>query len=255
MKDIITDLDALAVAAEPLTFITDTGVDKTEGENIINELRERLLSDDSLLALAAPQIGINKRIFCIKFADEVKTFVNPIIVKKSGSVIAPETCASMPGKEILISRPTEITAVYYNDEFRYEDNKMLGGAARVFDQMAQLLDGILPSELGLVSDVAEDGSLADLSEEEIAELAEVYKKFVQTKTEAMQKALAENAEANAAYKKIKFTEDVINGRTLVVDNPEETDKSTPKLNRSQRRAIEHGKVKAAGGKKHARRKN
>ena len=48
----------------------------------------------------------------------------------------------MPGQEILITRPEEITIVYYNDEFKYEENKLLGAAARLFDQSAQLLESL-----------------------------------------------------------------------------------------------------------------
>ena len=50
----------------------------------------------------------------------------PIITKKKGVNIVIETCASMPGKEIVIGRPEEITVVYYSDEFNYEDNKLVG---------------------------------------------------------------------------------------------------------------------------------
>ena len=39
----------------------------------------------------------------------------------------------MPGKEI-IARPEEITVVYYTDDFKYEENKLVGPAAAIFDQ-------------------------------------------------------------------------------------------------------------------------
>ena len=59
-----------------------------------------LEGDANLMAISAPQIGIEKRIFCIKFNDEIKTFINPIITKKSDYKIVTETC-SMPGKRNL----------------------------------------------------------------------------------------------------------------------------------------------------------
>ena len=91
-------------------------------------------ANPDILALAAPQIGINKRIFCLRFNDQIKVFINPIITKKKGLTIAVETCCSMPGKEIVIGRPEEVTVVYYNEEFKYEDNKLLGAAASLLRQ-------------------------------------------------------------------------------------------------------------------------
>lgn len=230
MNTIITDLDLLTKSAEPLEFLTETGVDKTEGETIIKELKEVLENDKTIVTLAAPQIGINKRIFCIRFADQIKVFINPIITKKTGSIIGPETFNSLPGKEILIARPEEISAVYYNDEFKYEDNKFLKTVARLFDQQCQLLDGILPNELGLVSDIEEDGSLWDLTDDEFKQVVDVYKEFIKLKSDALYKDLEADEELNKEYRKLKFTEDVINGRTQVV-------KKEPKLNRETRRAI------------------
>jgi len=243
MSEIITDLSILSTPAEPLEFLTDKGVEKDEGESIIKQLKEVLASNENILAISAPQIGINKRIFCIKFNDVIKTFINPIVTKKSGSVIAPETCASLPGKEILIARPAEVTVVYYNDDFKYEDNKLMGPAAAIFDQQAQLLDGITPDVLGLVSDVAEDGSLADLNEEEIKELKEFYKQYVETKLKAINSTISDDPEVQAQLRKLKFTEDVINGRSAVVG------KDGPKLNRAQRRALAKRGKNRKGGKK------
>ena len=157
MEAIITDIEVLSAPAEPLTFLTEQGAQTEEGTEIVNKIKEVMEANKELLALAAPQIGINKRIFCLRFNDQIKTFINPIITKKKGLNIVIETCASMPGKEIVIGRPEEVTVVYYNDEFKYEDNKLVGVAASLFDQQAQILDGVLPSELGLVSDIEEDG--------------------------------------------------------------------------------------------------
>ena len=216
MTKIITNLDALRQASEPLKFISEAGLDKTEGEDIIKQLHAAMEADTTILTLAAPQIGINKRIFCIRFDDVIKTFIDPIITKKANYKIAPETCVSMPGKEILISRPEEVTVVYYTSEFKYEENKLLGAAARLFDQQAQLLDGVLPDDLGLVSDVELDGSLADLSEEEINELVDFYKEYVKVKTEAVQKVINEDEDLQNDYKKMHFAEKVVNGQAAVI---------------------------------------
>lgn len=215
---IITDLDILRQAAEPLKFLSEEGVQQEEGKEIVDTILAAMQDNPDLLAISAPQLGINKRIFCIRFDDAIKTFIDPIITKKSTYKIAPETFPSMPGKEILITRPEEITVIYYTADFKYEENKLLGAAARLFDQQAQLLDGILPDDLGLVSDVATDGSLAELSEAEIDELVEFYKTYVQVKANALKQKIEADPELEKVYKHLNFSEKVINGMAAVVAN-------------------------------------
>jgi peptide deformylase len=221
MVEIIKDIEKLTNPAAPLQFLTEQGVEKEEGLEIISKIKEVMEADPTILALAAPQLGIDSRIFCIRFNDQIKTFINPIVTKKSNYGIKPETFISMPGKEILITRPEELTVVYYTDEFKYEENKLLGAAARLFDQHNQLLDGVTPAELGLVSDVEVDGSLADLSEEEIAQVTDIYKQFIKAKSTALQAEIEQDPELEKAYRQLKFTEKVITGDALVIADEEE----------------------------------
>ena len=219
MESIICDFDLLSIPAEPLTFLSETGAQTEEGKEIIIKIKEVMENNHELLALSAPQIGINKRIFCLRFSDQIKTFINPIITKKKGLNIVIETCASMPGKEIVIGRPEEITVVYYNDNFDYEDNKLIGISASLFDQQAQILDGVLPSELGLVSDIAEDGKI---DEADLAEIIPFYKDtFLPSKLESLKHAIDTDEETLKTFNQLKFTEGVINGRIAVVESEEE----------------------------------
>lgn len=220
MEKIITDVELLRTPAEPLTFLTDTGAETTEGEEIVNKLIEVMEADSALLALSAPQIGINKRIFCLRFNDQIKTFINPIITKKAGLVVTIETSASMPGKEIVIGRPEELTAVYYNAEFKYEENKLLGVAASLFDQQAQFLDGVVPSDLGLVSDIAADGKI---EESDMESIIPFYKDtFLPNKLKAITDLIGDSEEAKDILRNLKFTEGVINGRITVVESEKDT---------------------------------
>lgn len=234
MESIIFDLEKLAQPSEPLTFLSEEGAKTEEGLEIITKIKETMESYPELLALSAPQIGINKRIFCLRFNDQIKTFINPIITKKKGLNITIETCASMPGKEIVIGRPEEITVVYYNDEFIYEDNKLLGVAASLFDQQAQILDGVMPNELGLVSDIAEDGKI---EEEDLAEIIPFYKDtFLPSRIASLNKAIEADEDASKDYKHLKFTEGVINGRIAVLE-PESDTKKRAKAKKAANKAI------------------
>ena len=219
MESIIYDVDVLSVPAEPLTFLSESGAQTEEGTEIINKIKEVMESNNNILALSAPQIGINKRIFCLRFSDQIKAFINPIITKKKGLNIVIETCASMPGKEIVIGRPEEITTVYYNDDFKYEDNKLIGASASLFDQQAQILDGVLPNELGLVSDIEMDGKIEDA---DLVEIIPFYKDtFLPNKLESLKQVISKDENVNKTFNQLKFTEGVINGRIAVVESERE----------------------------------
>jgi peptide deformylase len=222
METIITNVETLSTPSEPLEFLTEQGAQKEEGTEIINKIKEVMEANPELLALSAPQIGIQKRIFCLRFNDQIKYFINPIITKKRGLKIVVETCASMPGKEIVIGRPDEVTVVYYNEDFNYEDNKLVGVGASLFDQQAQILDGVLPSELGLVSDIKEDGKIEDA---DLAEIIPFYKDtFLPSKLASLKTAIESDETVAKEYQHLKFTEGVINGRIAVLEPEEETAK-------------------------------
>ena len=125
--EIITDLTQLREPSEPLKFVTDTGFDTEEGTEIVEKLKATMEENPDIEALSAPQIGINKRIFCIKFDDGIRIFINPILTRKNGLSVAAEKCSSMPGKEILIARPKDIRAKNTND------SKLLADAQIKFD--------------------------------------------------------------------------------------------------------------------------
>ena len=219
---IIYDIDALSIPSEPLTFLSEKGAQTDEGNEIIKQIKEVMEANPDLLALSAPQIGISKRIFCLRFSDQIKTFINPIITKKKGLNIVIETCASMPGKEIVIGRPEEVTVVYYNDNFDYEDNKLMGVSASLFDQQAQILDGVLPSGLGLVSDIEEDGKI---EEADLAEIIPFYKDtFLPSKLNSLNSIINSDEDTAKAFNQLKFTEGVINGRIAVVESDEDAAK-------------------------------
>ena len=150
-------------------------------------------------------------------------------------MIAPEIFLSTPGKEYLLARPKELTTVYYTDDFKYEDNKLIGAASRIYDQCTQILDGVLPEDIGLVSDVETDGSLFDASDEEMKEYIDMYKKFISIKSKSLDDSISADKDESEAYRKLKFTEDVVNGRTKVLENP--NDAAVNKMNRAERRSM------------------
>jgi peptide deformylase len=61
------------------------------------------------VGLAAPQIGILKRIAVIDVGDGIIELINPEIISVYGSEVADEGCLSVPGKYGKVERPTEVT--------------------------------------------------------------------------------------------------------------------------------------------------
>lgn len=224
IKTVITDIEQLKTAVN-ITDLKIEEVDVKENlQKIIEDLKDTLWAQENCLALSAPQIGYTERIIGIKFNDGIKIFINPVVTKKLKYAIGGETCASMPGKEILIARPEEISLVYYNESFVYEDNKLLGVAARLFDQQYQFMEGVTPDELGLVSDIEQDGPISDLTAEEFEQVKNIYKQLIQVKTKALEDTLLEDDETKKQYKELKFAEQVISGRALILENEEERQK-------------------------------
>lgn len=63
------------------------------------------------VGLAAPQVGIRKRIVVIDVEDGNQyVFINPEIIASSGEQTGPEGCLSVPGKTGTVTRPMKVTA-------------------------------------------------------------------------------------------------------------------------------------------------
>jgi len=116
-------------------------------------------------------------------------------------------------------------------------------AASLFDQQAQILDGVLPSELGLVSDIEEDGKI---EESDMAEIIPFYKDtFLPSRLESLNAMIASDEEAAKDYQHLKFTEGVINGRIAVVESEEETMQRAKAKKAANKTILNAGKAEAA----------
>lgn len=120
------------------------------------------------VGLAAPQVGILRRIAVIDIGEGPYVFINPEIVESSGEQTGDEGCLSLPGKVGTVTRPNYVKAVAYNEnmeKFEIEGTELFARAmCHEFDH----LDGHLFSELvegGLREAVYEE----DLEEDQIQE--------------------------------------------------------------------------------------
>lgn len=143
---ITNDPDILRNRADEINTFDNRG--KTR--EIVGALKRTLKDYPDLIALSAPQIGYNARIFCIRFNDnQIKEFINPMISKTDGLHLTRERCKSISDKEYIVPRNDRIIAIYQELPFKTQSNKFDGAVAEVFQQMTNLLDGILIDDIGL----------------------------------------------------------------------------------------------------------
>ncbi len=95
------------------------------------------------MGLAAPQIGVQRRIFTYDTGEGPHTIVNPEIVESSGEWVFNEGCLSVPGLHFDIVRPKLVTLRGLGldgNEIEIEADEKL---ARVFQHEIDHLDGVL----------------------------------------------------------------------------------------------------------------
>ncbi|MCU1377290.1 MAG: def [Acidimicrobiales bacterium] len=97
------------------------------------------------LAVAAPQVGVLKRIFVydLQEGDGPQAIVNPTISESSGEWLYEEGCLSVPGLAWDIVRPKEVHLTGYDlegNEVSFDADELL---ARMFQHELDHLDGIL----------------------------------------------------------------------------------------------------------------
>ena len=112
---------------------------------------ERLLIESMLhtmylhkgIGLAAPQVGIDQRIFVADIGEGPMAIINPKIVKKAGSKSMDEGCLSIPGINVTIKRPQKITASFTDINNQKHTVDLENLLARVFLHEMDHLDGKL----------------------------------------------------------------------------------------------------------------
>jgi peptide deformylase len=95
------------------------------------------------LGLAAPQVGVQKRLFVYDVGDGPQAIVNPEIRESRGEWEYDEGCLSIPGLSFELVRPKEIHLVGYDldgNELSIEADEVL---ARCFQHELDHLDGVL----------------------------------------------------------------------------------------------------------------
>jgi peptide deformylase len=95
------------------------------------------------VGLAAPQIGVPKRVVVLDAGDGLLELINPVIIEKSGKAVDREGCLSVPNVTGDVERAQKVVVQALNREgelMEYEAEDLL---ARIFQHEIDHLDGIL----------------------------------------------------------------------------------------------------------------
>ena len=110
--------------------------------NLLNDMKDTL-NDAQGAGLAAPQVGVTKRIFIIATDDGIVEFINPVILGTSGSQYGVEGCLSVKGYWGDVKRPRKVTVEAYDrygKKFKFVGKDFL---AKALSHEYDHLDGVL----------------------------------------------------------------------------------------------------------------
>lgn len=95
------------------------------------------------VGLAAPQVGILKRVVVIDVGDRPWVLINPEITETSGEQTGDEGCLSLPGKSGTVTRPNVVTVNAYDENMEPFTLRGEGLLARAICHECDHLDGIM----------------------------------------------------------------------------------------------------------------
>ncbi|HOY66992.1 MAG TPA: peptide deformylase [Candidatus Ozemobacteraceae bacterium] len=128
--------DELRKASEPVTTFDD------ELRTLVRDMFETMYKNNGV-GLAAPQVGVNKRLFVIDTGDNPLTFINPEILEAAGKETCNEGCLSLPGLQETVTRAKWIKARAMDLDGNTFEIEADGLLARAVQHENDHLDGVL----------------------------------------------------------------------------------------------------------------
>ena len=119
--------------------VTDFGKKTAE---LLDDMKETLIKADGA-GLAAPQVGVLRRIFIVMVNGEYYECINPVMVSAKGKQVGEEACLSVKNMSGVVERPMRIT-VKAQDRFGKPFTVNASGfLARAFCHEYDHLEGVL----------------------------------------------------------------------------------------------------------------
>ena len=139
-KILTVDEPALHKVCKPITDF-DRKLHK-----LLEDMRETLI-DSGGVGLAAPQVGILRRVVLVDTGEEILELINPTLLETDGEQIGAEGCLSVPNKYGLVKRPyyAKVRAQDRNGNwYECEGEELI---ARCFCHELDHLDGVFYTEV------------------------------------------------------------------------------------------------------------
>ena len=113
---------------------------------LLDDMRETLI-DSNGVGLAAPQVGILRRVVLVDLGDEILELINPEIIDTDGEQEGAEGCLSVPGRYGLVKRPyyAKVRAQDRDGQWYEAEGEEL--IARCFCHELDHLDGLLYTQV------------------------------------------------------------------------------------------------------------
>ena len=135
-----------SLVKENHSILTQTATDwdwEQDGEAIeLTQSMLKLMFENNGLGLAAPQIGVSKRVFVMGNPQRSYICINPKIISASGNCRDQEGCLSFPGLWLNVDRPERIVVQYQDVIGREHQHEFEGLVARVFLHELDHLNGV-----------------------------------------------------------------------------------------------------------------
>jgi len=114
---------------------------------ILNDMADTMYNTESGAGLAAPQVGILKRLIVIDMGQGLIKLVNPEIIKQEGTQEVIEGCLSIPNTWGKLTRPANVTIQALNENGEKIILTGSGDLAKCFCHEIDHLEGILFTDL------------------------------------------------------------------------------------------------------------
>lgn len=110
---------------------------------LLEDMADTLHSTDNGIGLAAPQVGVLRRVVVIDMGDGAKYFINPEIIASEGRQESRESCLSVPNVVGTVERPEKVTVKAMNEKGEEFTLEAEGLTAVCLCHEIDHLDGIL----------------------------------------------------------------------------------------------------------------
>ena len=109
---------------------------------LLKDMAETMYAADGC-GLAAPQVGILRRMVVIDVGDGLIELINPVIIESEGEEIGVEGCLSVPGRRGTVKRPTKVVVRALDKKGREIELTAEGYLARAVCHELDHLDGVV----------------------------------------------------------------------------------------------------------------